>query len=228
MIILAIIFMAVAVIIACKNFTLRIPGFNIPIINIKIGGSSEEKNLRPELLNTLFAVILYSGVVIRNKFEIFKDPLKIVLCIVNILFLASLTGVFIDNDFKLPFADISGYAILYFAIGMSWLGMKSISGYAWVILLVCSIGNMTKINDAMGFLGATYILSAFTSLGMQIASGYLSVDKEAFKRDFYNTGNAISVDINQSVETTKKVLSVASNLNPSISSHNNDIKKSEK
>jgi len=228
MVITAIVLMVVAVIIACQSYTYTKQGFIIPFVNFEIGRSSKEMTLMPNLLSTLFAVILYSGVVIRNKFEIFKNPLKIVLCIVNVLFLSTITGVFIAGDFKLPFVNINGYAILFFAIVMSWLGMKSISGYAWIILLVCSLGHMTRVSASMGFVGAIYILSSFISLGMQIASGYLSVDKEAFKRDFYNTGNAISVDINQSIETSKKVLGAASNLNPSISNHNNDIKESEK
>lgn len=54
-----------------------------------------------------------------------------------------------------------------------------------------------------------YILSAFLSMGMQIASGYLIVNKETIMSEFFNTGNIIKEDVNKSIEATKEVAETA-------------------
>ena len=209
LIITAALLMIISVIMACQSYSYHKDGFVVPFVNLEIGGSNTVETLMPNMISTMVAIALYSGVVIRNSYEIFKEPLKVILCVANILFLSSLTTIFIVADFKLPFLDLSGYAILILAIALSWIGMKAISGYAWVILLISSLGQITRINVAMGFAGVVYILCAFVSMGMQIASGYLVVSKDAFKSEFYNMGQVIKGDINKSIEATKEIASSA-------------------
>lgn len=202
LIFIAIILMLVSIFMACKGYNYDRDGFKL--FDFEIGGEHSVLTLTPNLLSTLAAIALYAGVVIRNKLEIFTETLKVILCVVNVLFLASLTTVFVSSKpWSIPFFSISNYAILIVAIALSWLGMKAISGYAWIILLITSIGQMTKVNEAMGFNGTIYILCAFISLGMQLASGFLVVDFNSLKSEFYNTKEIVVGDMNKSIETTK-------------------------
>lgn len=202
LIFIAIALMLLSVFMACKGYNYDKDGFQL--FKWELGGEHSVVTLMPNLLSTLVAIALYSGVVIRNKFEIFQEPIKVTLCVVNILFLASLTTVFISaKPWSIPFFNISNYAILVVAIALSWLGMKAVSGYAWIILLITSIGQMTKVNEAMGFNGTIYILSAFISMGLQLASGFLVVDFESLKSEFYNTKEIAVGDMNKSIEATK-------------------------
>ena len=204
LIIVAAILMIISVIIACQSYSYHKDGFILPFINKEIGGKDTVETLMPNMLSTMLAIVLYGGVIVRNSYEIFKKPSKIILSVVNILFLSSLITIFIEKDFKIPFLDLSGYAILILTIALSWIGMKAVSGYAWIILLIASLGQITRINIAMGFAGVLYILCAYVSIGMQIASRYLVLDKDAFRTEFFNVGNAIKGDINQSIESTKE------------------------
>ena len=207
LIFIAIILMLISIFVACKGYNYDKDGFVIPFINFNtgIGEVHDILTLMPNLLSTLVAIAIYSGVVIRNKVEIFAEPIKLTLCVVNILFLASLTSVFVSSKpWSIPFFNINNYAILIVAIALSWLGMKAISGYAWIILLITSMGQMTKVNAAMGFNGTVYILCAFVSLGMQLTSGFLVVDPNTFKSEFYNTKEIVVGDMNKSIEATKQ------------------------
>lgn len=203
LIFIAILLMVISIFMACKGYNYDRDGFKI--FDFELGGEHSVLTLTPNLLSTLVAIALYSGVVIRNKFEIFEEPIKVILCVVNVLFLASLSRVFVSSkQWTIPFFNISNYAILIVAIALSWLGMKAVSGYAWILLLVTSIGQMTKVNDAMGFNGTIYILSAFISMGLQLTSGFLVVDFNSLKTEFYNTKEIAVGDINKSISATKQ------------------------
>lgn len=203
LIFIAIILMLVSIFMACKGYRYDKDGFKL--FDFELGGEHSVITLTPNLLSTLAAIALYAGVVIRNKFEIFEEPIKVILCIVNVLFLASLSRVFVSSGtWTIPFFNISNYAILIVAIALSWLGMKAISGYAWILLLITSVGQMTKVNEAMGFNGTIYILSAFISLGMQLTSGFLVVDFNSLRSEFYNTKELVVGDMNKSISATKQ------------------------
>ena len=152
----------------------------------------------------------------RNKFEIFKNPLKICMCILNILFIACLTNVFIGGG--KVFGVIDNYTVLIIAIALSWLAMRPISGYAWILLLIGSISSLGDANKAMGVYGAIFLLCAFVSVGKQIASGFLVVNINELKAEFSSAKEIISYDVNASVDATKDALNTVKEItSPKIS-----------
>lgn len=169
--------------------------------------------LQPDFLAGWPAIAIYSAVVIRGDMSTFKSPVKVLLAILNITFIASFSKTFLNNTewklFGLVKLGISSQTFAILCVAFSWLGMKSLAGFSWVILFVASISTLTKINNELGFLGYLYILCAFLSIGMQIAGGYISIDTEQLKSDFFSTSGIIKSDVNKSIETTKGAVNSA-------------------
>lgn len=160
--------------------------------------------LQPGIVSGVFAIVIYSAVIIRNDITVFKNPIKVILVILNITFVATFSKTFLSNEKWFMFG-ISSQTLAIMCVVFSWLGMKSIAGFSWIILFIVSIPTLTKINNEMGLFGYIYILSAFLSIGMQIAGGYITLNIDNLKADFFTTANTIKSDVNQSIETSKAV-----------------------
>lgn len=163
--------------------------------------------LQPDFLAGWPAIAIYSAVVIRGDMSTFRNPVKVLLAILNITFIASFSKTFLNNTewrlFGLVELGISSQTFAILCVVFSWLGLKSLAGFSWVILFVASISTLTKINNQMGFSGYLYILCAFLSIGMQMAGGYISFNGEQLKSDFFSASSIVKSDVNQSIETTK-------------------------
>lgn len=169
--------------------------------------------LMPDMFSTLGAIGIYAGIVIRGNIETFKSPVKIILLVLNVLFIASFTKVFLSSEhWKLfGFLDlgITSQTIFFITIAISWLGMKTIAGFSWIILFLAAIGTMTEVNTALGAAGAMYILSPFISIGMQLAGRFINIGMSNLKDDFFASANIIKGDINHSIDTTKRGVNAA-------------------
>lgn len=166
-----------------------------------------EQILKPDMFATIGAIAIYAGVVVRGNFSMFKNPIKIILLVLNVLFIASFTKVFLSSEHwkLLGFFDlgITSQTMFFITIAISWLGMKTIAGFSWIILFIASIGTMTQVNDALGGAGAYYVLSPFISIGMQLAGGFISISTDTLKEDFFATTNVIKGDVTKSIDATK-------------------------
>ena len=165
--------------------------------------------IQPDLLSSLMAILLYSGVIIRGDWSIFKNPIKVILLVLNVLFIASFTKVFLGSEkwslFGLIDMPISSQTFFLITLAISWLGMKTLAGFSWIILLLASVGQLTEVNLNLGLQGTAYMICAFLSIGMQFAGGFISINPESLKSDFFSSANLVKADINASVEATKNV-----------------------
>jgi len=148
--------------------------------------------LAPSGISTMFAVALYSAVMIRFKGldKSFNSPSEIILSILNILFCASFLSLFVgDTEIKFfifPPIPIPGNTLLMIAVGFSWLGMSAVAGIVWVILFILAVGKLAAWDVAMGFFGSAYILSAFLGLVLQLKNESAAFRK-SFQNDFLNS-----------------------------------------
>lgn len=51
---------------------------------------------------------------------------------------------------------------------LSWLGMKTIAGYSWVLFIIAAWKHLLEINDVMGMWGAVFVLTIALSLFLQV------------------------------------------------------------
>ncbi len=191
--------------------------------------------IRPGFITTMYAVFMYSSLLVRGIVDIDlkteKTPIlvmEIVLLSLNVLFIASFLSIFVNAK---TFLGVSSQALFIFAIALSWLGVKSIAGYVWVLLFLLSLGNISKINESMDFLGAIYVLSAFISIAFQfIPNNKFSELAQAFKSDFKLAKTEIQEDLSEAKETTEKIIkaSAGAAVNYSSASNGTPVFSSEK
>ncbi|MCR5124065.1 MAG: hypothetical protein K6B43_02615 [Treponema sp.] len=184
-----------------------------------LGLWTDNVNIHPNLVSTTFSVLLYSALILRGIVQInFKSKKHLVLIFetlltcLNILFIASFTSIFVNTSpiFKLInvglFKAINPTSMLIAGVLLSWLGMKSIAGYVWIIMFFVSITQITKVSEAMGFVGAIYILSAFLSIAFQfIPNNKFAELAQAIKSDFKIAKKVVYADVQSAKVATKKI-----------------------
>ena len=153
--------------------------------------------IRPTTTSVLCALFLIVPAYIRSGATL--TPYNILQNILNLLFASSLLSLFVGSEpWSIPFINISSQVILIFCILLSWIGMKSITGFIWIFIVILSIGRITDVDVAMGFHGVAFVLCGGFSFLFQ------SKDTEknillALKSDFYGHGRAIQADIENSI-----------------------------
>ena len=149
----------------------------------KVYEYTEIIDIKPSLLITFFSICLFGGFIIRNMNEILENNIIFIFIFLDILFFSGLISVFLDS--KDSFMGFSPQALLLLGITFMWIGMRSLTGYAFGLLIILSFFHISHVNDAMGFDGCMYILFAFISFVIQM---YLNIIPTArfhhFKRDF--------------------------------------------
>lgn len=165
---------------------------------------SEHYTIRPNMQTGVIACAIYLALVIRYDF-FRKDSLKNIMvssirAFLNIWVMAAFLQVFIPADKKL------GISISILAILFSWLGMKSLAGYSWIILIVFGSVHSANIIKDMGTIGAIFVILITISLLLQVRN---VSDIREFWQDFYvdasKASKKIGEDINTAAEDTKNI-----------------------
>lgn len=165
---------------------------------------SEHYTIRPNMQTGIIACAIYLALVIRYDF-FRKDSIKDIMvssirALLNIWVMAAFLQVFMPADKKL------GISISILAILFSWLGMKSLAGYSWIILIVFGSVHSAKIIKDMGSIGAMFVILITISLLLQVRS---VSDLSGFWQDFYvdasKASKKIGDDINMAAEDTKNM-----------------------
>ena len=128
-------------------------------------------NIQPTLITTLISIFFFGGYIIRNLDDIFNDYIRIIFCLIDILFFSGFIAMFSSS--KTIILGISPQSILLLIVVSMWIGLKSILRYIILIFIVFSASFIGEVNEAMGFSGALYILFAFLSFSIQIYTNIL-------------------------------------------------------
>ena len=127
---------------------------------------SNEINIQPTLITTMISLFIFGGYIIRNINEILSDIIKIVFCIIDIIFFSGFIALFADG--KTNIFGFSSQGLLLAMIALMWTGMKSLLRYIILAFVASSTFFISQISDVMGFFGSIYILCAFFSFSIQI------------------------------------------------------------
>lgn len=189
-------------------FIITLPSYEC-IEKILIFEKKEEWKFQPGLISTLFAAIFYLALILRFKF--FKND-NFINCIIsvaraffNIYLLSCLLSIIIGT--KNEVFGVKYSSIVIFAIIITWLGIKTIAGYSWILFIVLATSELAKADSAMGLNGAFFIIFLTLSLLLQIDR----IDNlQSFIDDFRGfseeKNNIVKEDIQESNEVTKKGL----------------------
>lgn len=152
----------------------------------------------------LFAVVLYSFVLIRNKRTLYQfnhiDIRNVIIHFLNLLFLTSVFAAFITRG---EVFGLSAATYMIFAIIFTVISMKTLSGYGWILSTIAIINNIEGFNK-WGYNGVVYIISAYISFVIQVLILKMwEFDLISLKNDFLGTQIVISENVKKSIETTK-------------------------
>jgi len=196
---LGILIMIIPLIITIR-FQQEIPGKYFLFFQIQQG---KTESIRPGLISMLIAVIFYLSLMVRyegvfrkrNLFEVF---VSIVRMTVNCWVIAALVTLVIPetgNQGSSLFAFLfSGNqsTILVIALLLSWLGMKTIAGFSWVLFIAAAWSHLTQIDAAMKMGGAIFVLTFALSLFLQIKD---YTDIKDFWKEFKQKARPVSDEI---------------------------------
>ena len=137
-----------------------------------------QHNIQPGLIATFFAVVFYAALIVRynifRKESLIEAIISAIRMFLDCWALSALIGTVVENG-----ADKNGlitifafqfntYFMLLLAVILSWIGMKTLSGYSWILFIIAGLKHLEEINDAMGMSGAALILAIAISLFLQI------------------------------------------------------------
>jgi len=162
----------------CFNFKVWIYDYTLLSYNIY----SKKINIQPTLITTMISLFLFGGYIIRNINEILSDIIKILFCLIDIIFFSGFIAIFADG--KTNIFGFSSQGLILVMIALMWIGMKSLLRYIILAFVASSTLFISQINEAMGFYGTIYILCAFFSFSIQI---YTNIFPNAtnFKSEFF-------------------------------------------
>ena len=104
--------------------------------------------IKPTLITTMISVFLLGGYIIRNINDIFNDVIKILFCIIDIIFFSGFIAMFANS--KTNIFGFSSQGLLVMAIILMWLGLKSISRYVILSFISLSTLFISQLNEVMG------------------------------------------------------------------------------
>lgn len=127
-----------------------------------------EHNIKPDMIMALFACAFYLALVVRYGF-FKKDTLADIIVSVIRAFL----DIWVLSSFLMMCfpkrSDLINTALIL-AVLFTWLGMRSIAGYGWIISIILGAKNLVSMNKHMGMIGAVYIILIVLSLMLQVSN----------------------------------------------------------
>ena len=132
---------------------------------------TQEINIEPTLISTMISLLLFGGYIIRNINEIIIDYFKIIIYLLDLIFFSGFVSFFVNQ--KTNIFGFSPQSVLLIMVILMLFGIRTFLRYILLFFIACSFFFISKVNEAMGYYGAIYILSAFFSFAIQIYTNIL-------------------------------------------------------
>lgn len=167
--------------------------------------------LFPNIISLVCSLFVYSSFVIRVKGinNTFKNIPDFIISILCILVLASFIKIFLRDSIVLTgwvgtmlkmLGLNNSYILITGAVIFSWLGIRGIAGFMWIIIAILGMVELATAGEYMGeYISVVFILSAFCGFifylkyeGKIIINSFATLTK--------NTQNLVMYDINKTNE----------------------------
>lgn len=164
---------------------------------------AKKTNIQPALVSTICAFFLVLPVFIRCKANIIHDPsiIKLILLFLDALVVATFINCMITNENIIPGIDVNGYTFLAGGLIISWIGIRAIAGYVWILLIISSLFRIIQVDHAMGIHGAAYICLCVIGIILQInyVCGGVNEARQLLGEEF--NPNAVKMQIKDTLHT---------------------------
>ena len=148
---------------------------------------TKEFTLQPGVIETIIGLSLVAPLYLRNILKWSMSIYGIISFILILLVFSSFITFAEGGDSSSSITQL----LIFTALLISWLGIRPLPGFSWVLVFISAIYNIITTNAALDFLGFVYLASGF--LGLILHSGL-------------NPGNLykeISTDFSKSWKNTK-------------------------
>ena len=172
------------------------------------------KNIQPGMVSALCAVAFYVALILRCqlfKISTFAEGVvSTVRAFLNCWVIASLMTMIVPTE-TVNSLTISGFlknnqsTFLLIGIVLSWVGMRTVSGYCWILFIIAAWNNLRILDKAMGMWGAVYIITLAISLLLQITNYVKLSDLLAdFKGDLVKYSPTVKDNISFATKDAQK------------------------
>jgi hypothetical protein len=134
----------------------------LPYERINLIGMHRPFNFRPEFLSGTLAIMLVAPLYLRGLLKWNRSIFSSISFILILGVFASFLELAVFGA-KSILGSVNAFLILI-ALALSWVGLRSIAGVSWMLVLFAGIYNILSSSLDLGFLGFVYIASAFTGL----------------------------------------------------------------
>ncbi len=167
---------------------------------------TDTKTIQPGMVSALCAVIFYVALILRCqlfKIGTFAEGLvSTIRAFLNCWVIASLMTMIVPTeivkDLTLSaFLKNNQSTLLLLGLVLSWLGMRTLSGYCWILFIIAAWENLLVLDRAMGMWGAVYIITIAISLLLQITN-YVKLSDllQDFKGEISKHSTTVKANIN--------------------------------
>lgn len=141
--------------------------------------TTETNSLMPGLVSAFSSVAFYCALLVR--FKLFKSNnlgegiASAIQTFLNCWVVAALLTMIVPTE-EIKGLSLSAFLqnqqtmLLLLAILLSWIGMRTVSGYCWILFIIAAWKNIMKLDQAMGAWGAVFVITLVVSLLLQISS----------------------------------------------------------
>ena len=149
-----------------------IPGKSLWFIPLR---KESNVNIRPELTSMMCSAAFYISLVVRynifKKDTIIEIIVSAIRAILNMWVIAAYVQIALQTGTNgKGVTSNAAPTCLFVAVALSWLGMRSVAGYSWLIFIVAAWSNLLKVSSSMKMAGAAFVLFSSISLLLQVSS----------------------------------------------------------
>lgn len=173
-------------------------------------------SFRPDLKTILFSAFFYLGFILKVKGpkNVFKSKLDTLVSVLFVLVFAAFIQIFIGGNEELggfigalqkllqkffPFLK-DRTSLVIFAIVLSLLGIKQISGFIWLAVIVLGLADFCLCSEYMGFVGIIFAISVFLGLIF-----YLKYEGEIVFNSFRNASRMTAAYLKSNIDESQKL-----------------------
>lgn len=192
---------------------------NVELAEFKVLEKPNPFSITPKATTMVWALAIYGAMLARKYCKEISNLPMLLLVVLNIFFTASLIESFLPEQsvcllkiFRVEMINVNPRTILIIAILVGWLGMRSLSGGAILLLVIAFLSRAQELNCSLGMYGTFYIFCGFMSLIIQTRLPYM-VSRDGWRaslmQDFCGITNAAKANVKESVSAAKKGASMA-------------------
>ncbi len=151
--------------------------------------------IRPDFASGIVGLFLIAPLYMRGIFKWNNSIYSIISFVLILTVFSSFINILIGDK---GLGQEVRVGVLVAAFALSWLGLRAIAGFAWIIVLVAAIFSLSKVNVSLGFYGYIYVCAG--ALGLILHSGLnpgelMYVLKNEYSREAIAVQRQVTADV---------------------------------